>query len=105
MVIVNLLKVARCKWVLLDQKVVRHHTQLHLNAFLLKTRNAEDVNITFVVLLFELPICIQHLDRLNAGGIEELVESRLWLIAPHLYIVGRKAKRLYQTITSDARMR
>ena len=58
MVIVNLFEVARGKWVLLDKEVVRHHSQLHLDALLLKSRNAEDVDITFVVLLLELPISI-----------------------------------------------
>ena len=75
MVVIYLFEVACSKRILLDKEVVRHHTQLHLDALLLKSRNAEDINITLVVLLLELPLCIQHLDRLNAGGIEPKIRN------------------------------
>lgn len=100
MAVINLLDIARSEWVFLNKKVVRHHSQFHLDTLLLKSRNAEDVDISLVVQLIKLPIGIQHLDCLNAGGIEEFVESRLWLVAPHLHIIRSEAEWLNQAVSN-----
>lgn len=105
MSLVNLRHIARGERVLLHQEVMGHNAQFELHPPLLEARDAEDVDVALVVLGLELPSLREHLHSPNTRRIEEFILARGGLVAPHLNIVRRKAKRLHQAVAHHARMR
>lgn len=98
------LRVALGKRIFLDEQAVGHHAQAQPHMVTVVARHAEHVGVPHAVAAAMRPRDVEYLGLADACRFEGLVQAVVEVVAPHLGIVHREAKRLHMPVAHRLRV-